>query len=99
MIRLPPTATRTYTLFPYTPRFRAPPGGRAGTAAVGAAWRAPVAGLQPAQRAAAERPHPLADAIVAAGGVRTGVAADPARHGIGATPGFRSEEHTSELQS
>src|SRR3546814_4549702 len=61
---------------------RSPPGGRAGTAAVGAAWRALVAGLQPAQRAAAERPYPLADAIVAAGGVRTGVAADPASHGI-----------------
>src|SRR3546814_2934002 len=87
MIRRPPSSTRTDTLFPYTTLFRS---------------------LLLA-RQALHRPQRLASrqALRAVGvgarkslqGQRLQPGAAPHRQGIGVSPIFRSEEHTSELQS
>src|SRR3546814_9656639 len=93
MIRRPPIATRTDTLFPYTTRFRSQRRGRRRVRADGAGLpaRAHRRGLR---SFGAERPTARP----------RGVAARRARRlsghrGACAFLRFRSEEHTSELQS
>src|SRR3546814_7906697 len=97
MIRRPPRATRTDTLFPYTTRFRSgvEEGGRKGLAQgvqrarhVGAAGQAEAQQGEAQRRQLLPRAHRVAEAGDLPGeGVRSG-------EGRG-----RSEEHTSELQS
>src|SRR3546814_7953981 len=94
MIRRPPRSTRTDTLFPYTTLFRSPGGGRhpagrpaflddAGLGAPGADVRA----VRPDLGFAFEQPlRRLAGHVHPCRGRSTG-------------PYYRSEEHTSELQS
>src|SRR3546814_2169668 len=93
MIRRPPGATRTDTLFPYTTLFRSRR--EAGTAAKGPrqGGRGDAGRVRPAPRPGRSAPH------------RAGFRARPGwpgggdRRGGGAAADARSEEHTSELQS
>src|SRR3546814_7466265 len=90
MILPPPRSTRTDTLFPYTTLFRSPSGDTALRNGVGRCW---CWGLQRRQQGR----HPVAqfeqrlqhDLVV--GQLKYG----PGRYWCG----WRSEEHTSELQS
>src|SRR3546814_9776496 len=97
MIRRPPRATRTDTLFPYTPLFRSLRGRRRRARAGRGAARLDGLGRAPRHRRLCERARlPRADVGAAAherdaNGARL---RDGARLGRG-----RSEEHTSELQS
>src|SRR3546814_10376793 len=83
MIRLPPRATRTDTLFPYTTLFRSEQARRA-HGAFGADWPAPSASP--------------GEAGMAAPPVTTLTLAPVRRRSVLSTT-TRSEEHTSELQS
>src|SRR3546814_5026386 len=87
MIRRPPRSTRTYTLFPYTTLFRS---------------RRPLTVLCSRLQLLAGQPpvRPCPVCVVRAlQGPRTPIQAppDPAQHVL--FPHWRSEEHTSELQS
>src|SRR3546814_3607713 len=92
MIRRPPRSTRTDTLFPYTTLVRSAPGRQGADAEAAAAGAAARAGR--AERATGDQPRrhrPLA-------AVDRRVRAEDRDAGR-RSPGGRSEEHTSELQS
>src|SRR3546814_9814041 len=86
MIRRPPRATRTDTLFPYTTLFRSPPGDLN--------WMTAGRGIVHSERSPADaRAHGAR-----VHGIQAWVALPLAAEQC--EPGFeRSEEHTSELQS
>src|SRR3546814_1035913 len=92
MMRPPPRATRTDTLCPYTTLFRSSRDGlsrpRRGAVAARAAVRAgePRAAALHGHRKDVPEPH-------------AGAAAQGVRRNDPAAPLYRSEEHTSELQS
>src|SRR3546814_6646508 len=88
MIRRPPRSTRTDTLFPYTTLFRSPDRGR--TSRPSAAESGP-ASTQPVR-------IPLADRTGRPPVCRCVSVQRPGRL-LPSPVGFRSEEHTSELQS
>src|SRR3546814_5524735 len=102
MLQRPPRATRTYTLFPYTTRFRSDGGGRReasiprGSPAVRALGLSKRVGLR-ARRGDRRQPPGARDA----GRAPAGRSADRCNGGGGpsAIDARRSEEHTSELQS
>src|SRR3546814_3645536 len=89
MIRRPPRSTRTDTLFPYTTLFRSQP-----ARAVEQEDLDRPAGF-PDGGADGDQQHLLA-LVAAVGAVQQVAKTTPA---LGARPGLRSEEHTSELQS
>src|SRR3546814_17393123 len=98
MIRQPPRAPRTSTLFPYTTLFRAP--GRTAGAGRGARPAGAPRGLPgraTVRQQRREQPLALAACGTVAGPQRR--AAAERLHGLAAGPRGRSEEHTSELQS
>src|SRR5690606_24290378 len=78
------TRTRTH---------RSPPARRPGIAIGSPGRHAPVGGLRAAQRAAPARAEPLAHAVVAAGGIRTGSAPHAARCGADAAAWIQSAHH------
>src|SRR3546814_2771205 len=91
MLRRPPRSTRTDTLVPYTTRFRSyppgcPQGCDANFAYRSAAFRLTAGGALPKSAVSADLMNQLAGALKM-----------PLKRG--SRPGFRSEEHTSELQS
>src|SRR3546814_4690867 len=97
MIRRPPRATRTDTLFPYTTLFRSPAcaqarrGDRAGADVAAALAAAALRGRQHLRHGRGPAPGP------GRGETKAGVGRLPQR---AAGPGSgRTEEHTSELQS
>src|SRR3546814_8835791 len=83
MIRRPPRSTRTDTLFPYTPLFRSARPQRQRQNHAGAASCAPARTDGRHAKLLAEDPHRLFHAV----------------SGGGTAGRYRSEEHTSELQS
>src|SRR3546814_4338280 len=101
MIRRPPSSTRTYTLFPYSTLFRSfTPwlvGGLAATLLFGIARHILLMAVQAVRRRILNQ-HVLLEAGAFAGlaGGVIGLALDPPSY---PTAPFRSEEHTSELQS
>src|SRR3546814_2444797 len=85
MIRRPPRSTRTDTLFPYTTLFRSLSGGIA-------TYRMPDGSIQDAA--------PIHIIGPTTGAMKVSVEGPVHAFGCGITPtGWRSEEHTSELQS
>src|SRR3546814_5779906 len=104
MIRRPPGATRTDTLFPYTTLFRARPGDfAAGRPAAAGRGHRPARLARPRLRDAgglvAVRRRPAARAERAAPRRAVGRAVAGRRLRRGRDGLRRSEEHTSELQS
>src|SRR3546814_1493328 len=96
MIRRPPRSTRTYTLFPYTTLFRS------WREDVGSSRTDPVSGGrtgagEPHQRFDDEPPDPPARSFLRTGHRQGRPGATQAHRARPA--GWRSEEHTSELQS
>src|SRR3546814_8128466 len=83
MLRRPPRSTRTDTLFPYTTLCRS---GRGESFCLSAAARCQ------AVPAAQREPHAIA-------GAHGALEIETAGNGLGHESRFRSEEHTSELQS
>src|SRR3546814_9959037 len=89
MIRPPPRATRTDTLFPYTTLFRSHGGGGRGDVPPHHSAARPARRLGRAARGSGGS---------GAGGMRPHLSG-AADGGVGRHAGARSEEHTSELQS
>src|SRR3546814_4193881 len=101
MIRRPPRSTRTDTLFPYTTLFRSPSGHNGGAPARDEPRHAGRL-LRAGKRACRRRRGGGGPA--AGGSTCTARAAGKSRQGANAfalepAEGWRSEEHTSELQS
>src|SRR3546814_2547220 len=90
MIRRPPRATRTDTLFPYTTLFRSEPPGSAARA--GGGWSEILGSERASLATSGERPMGCAGSRV------VDVSGRPRRCRCMLVRG-RSEEHTSELQS
>src|SRR3546814_2785738 len=97
MIRRPPRSTRTDTLFPYTTLFRSPEG----EVLADSHMRIERVGLEHHGKAAVGGAHvvdpPAIDLDIAAGHLFE--PGDDPQQGRLAAAGWRSEEHTSELQS
>src|SRR3546814_4814939 len=106
MIRLPPRSTRTDTLFPYTTLFRSRPGehraqphrgGRSDNAAEGGRMRAmTVIPGSSGSAAVSSFEGPVGSGDVLVAGVAVGICGTDVEIADGL---YRSEEHTSELQS
>src|SRR3546814_3295957 len=95
MIRRPPRSTRTDTLFPYTTLFRSPR-----LCAVDRAGRcSPAFQAIGADGAAGQHRANIAHGLKRNMPPHPGLLAEPIPRHAGAAVVFRSEEHTSELQS